>query len=408
MSRQFRSDDTNKWLDGFGNGKDGNLNYTGGNFGGVNGYGIATFTGTSGNYSGTFTNVAYFNGSNGGRVGDIVLIHQSKGTGAGNWELNKITGRSGSTLYLKYPLQNNYTTGAQIISSGQWVNASFSGTTTPYLGWNGSAGGIFFLIGKSLTLSGTINYKGGDGASQIIADNTGGGSGGGYRGGNIGAAEPTPGGFQGEGYNGGLARSYSNAGNGAGGGWQGAPGGGHGTAGNYGLTWNGYNDTTSTPGQTASNAQLTNMVFGGGGGGGNGEGHSGSKPGAGGAGGGIVVLIFKTINITGSINVNGGNGGNAYTSDWNGNPTSAGGGGAGGAVLLKCQTATIGSNLITALGGARGTVNQAQRHGGAGGVGRIHLDYKISYSGSTNPTLDARQDLTLNDITRGSFLLNFI
>jgi len=408
MSRQFRSDDTSKWLDGFGNGSQGDLNYTNGNFGGVSGFGIATFSGTAGNNYGTFSDVAYFNGSNGGRVGDIVLIHQSKGTGAGNWELNKITGRSGSTIYFKYPLQNNYTTGCQILSSANWRNVSLSGTITPYLSWNGSAGGIFFLIGKSLTLSGTINFKGGNGASQVINDNNGGGFGGGFRGGNVGAASQPPDGFQGEGYNGGLQRSRSNAGNGAGGGVSGGPGGGHGTVGNYGLTWDGHPDTLSTPGQTASNSNLTNMVFGGGGGGGNGKGGSNSAPGAGGAGGGIVLLIFKNINITGSINVNGGNGGNAYTSDWNGNPTSAGGGGAGGACLIKAQTATLGTNLITATGGIGGTVNQAQRHGGNGGVGRICLDYKISYSGSTNPTLDVRQDLSLNDITRGSFLYNFI
>jgi len=39
--------------------------------------------------------------------------------------------------------------------------------------------------------------------------------------------------------------------------------------------------------------------------------------------------------------------------------------------------------------------------GGGGGVGRIHLDYKTSYSGTTSPTLDARQDLTLSPISSG-------
>ena len=99
MSRQFRSDDTNTWLPKFGDGSNGALSFTGGTIGGSQGYYVTTITGTSGNKTATLGS------SWSGKY--ICLIHQSRGTGNGNWELNVINNSSiSTTATLLYPLQN--------------------------------------------------------------------------------------------------------------------------------------------------------------------------------------------------------------------------------------------------------------------------------------------------------------
>lgn len=376
---QFHSSDTVRWQEGFGTGITGDLSYGGGALVGQAGCGYATFTGTSGAYSGTFTNVSSFNQTAGGRIGDIVIIHQTQGTNATNWQINKITNVVGSTVYFKYPLQQNFVAGAQIISSGNFNNVTLTGTTTPPAGWNGSSGGLGFIFAKgTVTVNGSINTSGygfaggsGIGSNSQYA----------YRGGNIGG-NPAQG-----------TASY----NGGGGGWQ-APGGG----GANGANGSNAGDGSSTGGGTAvGNANLTLLSLGGGGGGGNYEGGTGG--GSGGTGAGAFIIIAKNIVVNGSI-VNTGNNG--------GTNMRGGGGGAGGSVLLKCMTATLGTNLISANGGAggQGTDNGGSyigARGGNGSTGRIALDYKTSYTGSTNsPAVTVRQDLTL-DYPPGGFM-NFL
>lgn len=134
-----------------------------------------------------------------------------------------------------------------------------------------------------------------------------------------------------------------------------------------------------------------------------------ASAGAGGAGGGAVILIAKKITVTGSITANGNAGANDADS-------GGGGGGSGGSVLLVAQEMSIGTNLVTALGGAGGnpgagkgdragggagygaageTVTTANaKEGGAGAVGRIRLDYK-SLGGSTNPAAHAHSEVIL-------------
>jgi len=98
-----------------------------------------------------------------------------------------------------------------------------------------------------------------------------------------------------------------------------------------------------------------------------------------------MALIFASdIIVSGTINLDGGDSGNAY---WNG------GGGAGGSCLLKCITATLGSGLITAPGGL--AVSLGTNRGGVGSVGRIHIDYSKSFTGTTNPTIDSTLDTTI-------------
>ncbi len=397
MSRQWRSDDTSKWTHGFGNGSDGDLSLSTA-LSGIAGHGFATFTGTSGASSGTFTDAAYFNGSNGGRIGDIVIIHQTKGSGAGNYELNVITNRVGSTVYFKYPLQNTYVTGAQIVSSGQFNDINLSGTVTPYLSWNGSAGGILFLVAKgTLTITGTLNVKGNNGTT---ADPGIGGVGAGFKGGNGRRVDDKTGAYQGNSYiNDGVLSTAKNNSSGGGGEESGGGGGGNGAAGT--TATNGYGPN-GVGGDACGNASLTSMFLGGSGGGGFVRDASSRTSGGGGAGGGIVFLIAKNIVTSGAtgVTVNGGNGGTATYQ------RAGGGGGAGGSVLLKCVTATLGTNKITGAGGVGGTSADGAV-GGNGGVGRIHLDYSKSYTGTTSPTIDARLDTTIKPSGAGNMLLAF-
>lgn len=386
--RQFRSDDTAAWGIRYGNSSNaaktyaanhtldsGDLFYNG------------TFTGTSGATTGT-TGIAD------GTYNLPCIIHQSRGTGAGTWELNFLTTISGGTATFSYSLINTYNTGAQIVTGGQYSAITLnSGVTIQSPAWNGSTGGIaLFLCSGTTSLPGTITSVGQNGGAP------GGGAGMGYSGG-LGGNNTTQA-QQGEGTAGASGGSSSANGNGGGGGLNtgGAPGeaqggaGGNATAGANGSTLIG-GGSVGTGGGTAGSADLTSMVFGGGGGGtASHNGSGGITPGSGGGGGGgIVVIISRIITVTGSITANGGVGGTDVGGVF-------GGAGAGGSILFKGQSITLGSSLVTASGGASGP---------AGGNGRIHIDYSNTLSGTTTPTLDSRQDVTLAD-SGGSFLFNMI
>ena len=83
-----------------------------------------------------------------------------------------------------------------------------------------------------------------------------------------------------------------------------------------------------------------------------------------------------------------------------GHANGAGGGGAGGSVIVYTQTATLGTALVTATGGLGGyNTNAFPIPGGAGGVGRVHIDYLTSYTGTSTPTLYATEDDTLGSST---------
>lgn len=386
--RQWRSDDTSKWKDGFGTGSDGDATITG--FESTDGYGLATFTGTSGNTYGTFTDGAYFNGGNGGRVGDIVLIHQTRGTGAGNWELNKIVSRVGSTLNLAYALQNTYITGCQVISSGHHDNLTIGNTTVA--AWNGLIGGIVFAIAKgTTTITGTITgtgkgFSGGPLTSYINGSNS----------------------LCGEGTVGDHVRQREANGNGAGGGNQdagrvgGGGGGGNGAAGtNGGDTTDG--NEYGYGGTAVGNVGLTSFDLGGGGGCGGQTDYGAS--GVGSAGGGGIFIFAKNIVITGAITL-GGVAGTAAQTGGGYVDAGGGGGGAGGSCLLKCETATLGTAKITAAAGSGGGGTENGGAGGAGSVGRVHIDYSDSYTGTTTPTINATLDKTIT-VNTGNFLAFF-
>lgn len=374
---QFRSDDTVKWWLGFGNGSDGDYSSVG------NATDAPVDSSCSGNAASTSlsaTNASF-------AANKPVLIIQMRGTGAGNWELNQIASYVAGTITLKKPLQNTYTDSgnsqAQVIQLKQYNNfTQNSGHTLTAKAWDGNVGGIIAFLAK-----GTVTITG-----NLISTGKGfiGGSG------TVGASADYAG-KQGEGTSGAGTNAQPANGNGAGGGAvsgggtkAGGGGGGNGAAGSAGQT---TSFAGGAAGAAAGNAGLTSMVMGGGGGqgaywGGNGGGDAGE-------GGGIIFIIAKDISISGTIVTSGTNG--AVGASGRGGS----GGGAGGSVLVKAMTATLGTTKITAAAGSGGT--GVESNGGNGAVGRIHLDYKTSYSGSTTPTIDARQDSSIQPFGGNQF-----
>lgn len=396
MSRQWRSDDTDKWRYGFGSGKDGST------------YSVPTnasvATVSSGGTAITVSSSSF-------TTGDLVLIHQTRGIGVGSWELNKIASGGGTTsLTLKHALQNTYTDSgnsqAQIIELKEYKDLVLSGTTT-VPAWGGNVGGIIAFLNKG-TLSGSsgiLSLNGSTGAARNTNGNTATTSGGGFMGGaaersdnseSHGASGEGTGGASGglnthsfsyPGGNGGVRATFNN-GNLA----RVGSGGGNGTAGGH---------SQDGMGIAVGNVALTNCNMGGGGGGSAIGGNVGGNVGAGGSGGGIAFIFTQFLDMSSlTIRTNGGNGGNGIYGG--GEQSSYGCGGAGGSVLLKCQEATLGTNKVTASAGAAGGSGAHN-----GGVGRIHLDYSKSYTGTTSPTLNATLDSTIKPAGGGEFFQFF-
>lgn len=365
--RQFRSDDTSIFTERFGNGADGAYAPSTSTDSPID----SACTGSASSTSLSATNASF-------AADQLLLIHQSQGSGAGNWELNAVSSYSTGTITTKYPLINTYGTGAQVMVLKRYTSALVdTGVTITAKAWDGTVGGLYgFVCLGQTTVTGTITatgkgFRGGNG--------TNGGNGGDEAEGDPGPgatnhSDPDPNG------NGG------GPGNGNGGAGGGGGNGGTGTDGGEVLSGQGGHG-----GEDSGNAGLTLATFGGGGGGAN----DNSSAGNGEDGGGFVLILSKLLTVTGSVVAGGVNGTNG---------TSAGGGGAGGSVLLKGQVLTLGSNKVTAQGGSGGTGTRA---GGNGGTGRIHADYSASVSGSTTPTVDSRQDYTLGD-TSGMFFFNML
>lgn len=375
--RQFRSDDTSKWLEGFGNGTDGVLTVSSNTvLSAVN----VSCSGTLGVFSLAATGVFV--------PGQVLIIHQSIGSTTLFWEFNKVVSYTSGAITLKYPLTNTYITSgsyvAQVMQCKQYstitVNSGYSLTCAV---WDGAKGGIVPLFANiGITVNGYIhaNEKG-------------------FRGGN--GAQNQSNAYQGEGYpRVGTASSLANGNGGGGGAGNDASGGGGGNGSNGG-TGGGYSGVIGAAGGMAGNVGLTSMSFGGGGGGGAESNTPACTPG--GKGGGLIVLCTPDLvtNAGGGILSSGAKGGTSGESHAVGS-----GGGAGGSILIKAQTVTLGTSLVLALGGAGG--DGGLRIGGAGGLGRIHIDYSVSLVGSTSPTLDSSIDYYMRrPYIGGSFLQNF-
>lgn len=398
---QFRSDDTEVWPYKFGDGSDGAYNSSSSVTWNPTDVGCA---GTAGNYSITADAGSMSNGQ-------LVLIHQSRGTNAGVWELNKIASGGGTTsLTMAHALKNSYVNSgssqAQMVRIYEYTDFTLnSGHTITSKAWNGSDGGII-----AIAANGTATING-----QISASSKG------FTGGRTGYLDIAPGphsGATGEGTAGASvpggqcpecedAKSPTNNSSGnAGGGGSGARasdrssgggGGGNGTAGSSGLT------APESPicyggngGSTSGSSQLTTMTFGGGGGGG-GKGKDGTSAKYGGAGGGIVLIIAKNIVVGGTIYSNG------EAGDIGGDGDRGGaGGGAGGSILLKGVNVNIGTNKVRTQAGPKGASadgNVLDMEGGDGGKGRIAINYLVAATGSTSSSYygsyNASQDYSL-------------
>lgn len=328
-------------------------------------------TGTAGTSNLTATNASF-------AIGQVVLIYQTQGTNAGQWERNSIAGYTLSNMLLQTPLMGTYTVGAQVRVLLQYTNVTINAVYKPKP-WNGTTGGILaFLANGTLSGSGSVNVAG------IDAVNVTGGAGIGFRGHDTAGA---PLGYQGESSGGsgttsispnGMGGGGSNDGvGGVGGGSTGGGGGGHATPGSDG------GGNTGSGGGTGGSMDLTTMLFGGSGGS-----TSQTGNGAGGGGGGVAFLTAVTISSL-TITANGGAGGNSLNTS--GGAKTGGGGGAGGSILLKCQNATLGTTTATGGMGGTGSTN----NGGNGGDGRVVIDYLNAYTGTSTPTLKAIQDTTL-------------
>lgn len=349
-------------------------------------------TGGQGGYTLLATNASF-------AAGQLILIHQTKGSNAGVWERNKIAAYTAGTITLETALKTNYTSGAQVLVIKQYTNVTVNaGVTWSAKTYDGTVGGILtFVASGTVTVNGTVSAsgKGYRGAPQPDNAARATGKGGeGYLGTNYGtnmnsstqAATPVDNGGTGA-----YMTSAAAAGSGGGGGSYGGIGG----TGNVGNA-----DGGARPGQgglTCGGGDLLSaLFFGGGGGSGStsytGGGDNSSHGGVGGAGGGAIMINGATVLInTGASVISGGDTGGASAGHACGN----GGGGAGGSVIINCQTGTLGTGLITCPSGAGGSGGAFNILGGAGGTGRVHVNYLVSYSGTSTPSIYPTQDNNL-------------
>lgn len=243
-----------------------------------------------------------------------------------------------------------------------------AGATVQTAGW-------FICVSGTLTLEGTIDHGGGDGADATIA-----GAGVGGSGTNRNAGDPpfsTAGGPGGVG----LGTSSSNQGStypncvarggrgGTGDAGLGALGGTVTATGSKGdirqLPWclnaclsptdSGVRVSCSSGGGGGTGANFTAQAFGGGGGG----------------GGGYLVLCARAIAGSGLVRAKGGDGGDAFL-QVAGNSAGGGGGGGGGVAVVVTDTLAANLPTITAAGGTGGAgVGPAGTVGADGGSGLL-------------------------------------
>jgi hypothetical protein len=300
-----------------------------------------------------------------------ILIHQTQGVNAGIYEFATVVSINSGVLNLSKALSNTYTQSGnsrtQILSVPHYANVTVqSGGVLTAQAWNGNFGGLLvFRANGTVSIAGTVSTNGL-----------------GFRGGNGSYVSQAQ---QGEGQHGLGTATTTKTANGSGGG-----GGGNGPVIPIG----------GSASQTVSDL-TSQFLFGGGGGGGNANTLTGGTPGAtGGNGGGLIVILGRTLNVSGVINASGQNGGVVSNN-------GRSGGGGGGAVLLKGQSVILGNNLVLATGGngVTGTEGDGGAGGGGslngsngnaassspGGQGSIRVEYCNSLTGSTNPSASTQK-----------------
>lgn len=381
MARQFNSSDSSVWNEGFGKGASGTSYAVPANIACSATISTTTVTLVS---ASTFANAM------------LVLIHQTKGTGAGAWELNKIISGGGTTtLTMEYPTQNTYTnsgvtSNAQIIELKQYNSLTSGSITCP--AWDGAQGGIIAWMDKGTsTINGTLTTVGkGFRASTEYKNQDG-------------PAETDKGEGSGTDTFGTTEGRTANGNGGGGGGSAGSDGGSNGSGGASGGSKTAGSDGYNTGYSTATGGEVVWGSYGstvtlGGGAGSRVSANAGDAGAAGTNGSGLLFVFAKNIIVTGSITLN------STAGDLTGDSStySAGAGGAGSAMFWG-ETIALGSSLITANGGqAKGT----SKFGGNGG---IVARYSHSFTGTTSPTTDSIQDLSLRKLRGGaSALVGFL
>jgi hypothetical protein len=317
--------------------------------------------------------------------GQVVLVHQSQGGGAGTWELARIASLAGNVASLAQALQHDYSSAggdrAQAVAVPQYRSVTVDGTLTAP-GWDGASGGILTLAASGLvTVGGAVNMTGG-----------------GFRGSGHGCIYQCATGFAGEsadgqgpvqqeanGAGGGAGTAGQDCGMGGGGGY-GSDGGPGGDGINL-FCGCGLAPIGGAGGAAAGTPDLdTGILFGGAGGEGGGD-EDGARPGPGGDGGGLVVILASTITVTGVIAASGTTGGDGDSVDCAAGGCGMGGrgGGAGGGIRILAATADLGDRLVRSLGGDSGLCTcGGATLSGVGAVGRIHVSATV-LAGVTDP-----------------------
>jgi PKD repeat protein len=326
--------------------------------------------------------------TNGSEFGDITSLRT-----VGKHEINQIDSISGTTVFLRFKLLNEYFTTegvCQMVSFPKYQTATVTDTIKAKP-WDGASGGIIAFEATNLTLN-----------APIVASEVG------FRGGAIksynqcdafdiynsyyyalNSPNKDNGGPKGEGVA--LLISSKECGkgaqaNGGGGGNNHKSGGGGGanltSGGNGGDSDRGITGFFSrcpgtNPGKAGkgiSNVPNDQIFFGGGGGAGQNKEGSDSK---GGNGGGIILI--KATSITGNNKKIVAKGGSSQLSTGDG----AGGAGAGGTILIESKQ-IIGSLTLESMGGTGGNAVTGSSYdfgpGGGGAGGRIMIDASTSPS----------------------------
>lgn len=308
-------------------------------------------------------------------VGDVILLHQTRGTGAGQWEINQITAVGSDQYTLKVALNYTYTDSgasqAQVIKIPMYSNVNVSSGTWTLSDWAGDTGGILpVACNSTFTHAGTIA-----------------GTGKGFRGGagrNDGGQPATQGESE---VNTGTTSTAAN-GSGGGGGNSGGSGQNQGGGGGHSSTGENAGANGGAGGSTIGTADLTSIFFGGAGGGGRANG--GETGTAGGDSGGIFMLFSRIVSSVSGVAMNGAN-----SADGTGG--ADGGGGAGGSVLICCESGSLGSTTITATKGSNTDLNAE------GSAGRIAIHHSGTVTGTTSPTFEDVSDASMVENVGGYF-----
>jgi len=354
---------------------------------------------------------------------DVILIIQMRGTGVGQWEVNKIASGGGTTtLVMQQNLHYTYTDSgnsqAQVTKIPQYTNVTVQAGTWNVPAWNENVGGILtFACKGTFANTGNISVSGSTGTRVTGASSYGGGaSGGGFKGGNGRRIMPNNAvtSQKAEGTVGARSDGTTANGNGGGGGYcassnyggAGGGGGGHSAVGGNSAYGGAATGTGGTGGTVAGNSALTSMVFGGGGGGSANQDYDDHYAAGGSSGAGIILIFANEATLSGLLLSKGANG-ISNSSDRGG-----AGGSAGGSVLICSSIIDIGTNKISSIGGSGGYGNDGTT-GGAGSKGRVAIYYGTSLTGSLSSTYygtyTAEEDESLVEaVEGGAFLLNMI